>query len=235
MIKILIIEDNLHYSKKVLNNILSKFKNVQLMFMATTCKEGIDIINNNHIDLIFLDLKLPDGNGFKIIENLKVMNIIHKPKIILISGDICMINEAIKKYNAYETIDKLNTMEEIYNKIKKMINDINYENNKGEIKKYICSEIFKLGYNIKYKGTQYIIEAILYVYEQNNYDLLDNLEKNVYSYISKRHKKSVNNIKTNIIKATKKIYNKNLLYDLTPKSSIISVLTKTRQEFSYMY
>jgi len=60
----------------------------------------------------------------------------------------------------------------------------------------------KLGYNWKYKGTNYLLEAIIYIYKNNNLDLLDNLEKNVYKYISCRYNKSINNVKTNIIKAT---------------------------------
>lgn len=39
----------------------------------------------------------------------------------------------------------------------------------------------------------------------NNLDLLDNLESNVYKYVSFKYNKSLNNIKTNIIKATMKI------------------------------
>lgn len=39
----------------------------------------------------------------------------------------------------------------------------------------------------------------------NNLDLLDNLESNVYKYVSSKYNKSLNNIKTNIIKATMKI------------------------------
>lgn len=230
MIKTLIIDDNLHYSKQILNNVLNNFKDVQLMYIATTCKEGLDIINNNNIDLIFLDINLPDDSGFKLLNELNNLNIMQKPRVVLISGDPCLIYQAREDFNNYDIIDKITSIEEIYKQIKRIINHINYENNSGKIRQFVSSEIFNLGYNIKYKGTQYIIEAIIYVYENNNYDLVDNLEKNVYKYIGFKHKKTVNNIKTNIIKATKEIESQTI-YSLTPKSIIMTVLNKIQQNF----
>ena len=63
MIKTLIVEDNLEYVKNTLNNTLSKFEDIQIRYIATTVKEAVNIIYNNKIDLIFLDLKLPDSSG----------------------------------------------------------------------------------------------------------------------------------------------------------------------------
>ena len=181
LIKALIIEDDLSFSKRILNSILSKFKNIQLSYIATTYKEGISILSNNQIDLIFLDINLPDGNGINILEDLKYMNTIKKPQIIVISGD---------------------------------------------------TDLPRQVYNIKYKGTLYIIEAIMYVYNRNNFDFVDNLEQNVYKYISYKHQKIINNIKTNIIKATnEREKEKMLLYKLTPKASIITILNKVRNQY----
>lgn len=47
MIKTLIIDDNLQYSKNILNNILSRFKDIQVLYIASTYQEGIDIILKN--------------------------------------------------------------------------------------------------------------------------------------------------------------------------------------------
>ena len=68
---ILIIEDNLQYLKEMLNYVISKLKNVQLSFIATSIEEAIDIINSNHIDLVFLDLKLSVSEEINVIEKIR--------------------------------------------------------------------------------------------------------------------------------------------------------------------
>ena len=232
MIKTLIIDDNLQYSKNILNNILSRFKDIQVLYIASTYQEGIDIILKNQVDLIFLDLKLPDYNRFKIIEDLKYVDCLKKPRIIIVSGDSELLEQAIKSNNVCEIIRKIDDYESIYEKIGNIVNDIRYEINHKKVEESIFMEILDLGYKLKYKGTQYIIEAIKYIYVSNNFDLLDNLEQNVYKFISLKYKKSINNIKTNIIKATNKRENEKMkLYDLTPKQTIITILNKIRLNF----
>lgn len=93
-----------------------------------------------------------------------------------------------------------------------------------------------LGYNFKLKGTQYLLEAILYIYIRNNIELLENLEKNVYNHIAIKNNKNLLNIKTSIIKATNYVYNyqdENKLYEyfsikikITPKLVISTILNK---------
>lgn len=232
MIKTLIIDNNLQYSKNILNNILSRFKDIQVLYIASTYQEGIDIILKNQVDLIFLDLKLPDYNGFKIIEDLKYVDCLKKPRIIIVSGDSELLEQAIKSNNVCEIIRKIDDYESIYEKIGNIVNDIRYEINHKKVEESIFMEILDLGYKLKYNGTQYIIEAIKYIYVSNNFDLLDNLEQNVYKFISLKYKKSINNIKTNIIKATNKRENEKMkLYDLTPKQTIITILNKIRLNF----
>ena len=50
MIRTLIIENDLNYSKNILNYIINKFENLQLIYIATTYQESIEIISNSHID-----------------------------------------------------------------------------------------------------------------------------------------------------------------------------------------
>lgn len=233
MIKTLVVDDDLHFSKNMLNCVINKFKNIQVLYITTTYKECMNILYNNQIDLIFLDLLLPDNNGMKIIEELKFMNVLQKTRIIVVSGDVNLISQLYGHDNICEVINKLESYDVMLSKIERTISKIDYENNFKKIEKFIYLEISNMGYNMKYKGTQYIIEAIIYIYEKNNWDFVDNLEQNVYKYISYKHKKSINNIKTNIIKATNKIKReKDSLYKLTPKLSIIIILNKIYQKYN---
>lgn len=88
-------------------------------------------------------------------------------------------------------------------------------------------DLQEMGYNFKYRGTLYILDAIEYIYKSNNMDLLENLEKNVYNIIANKYNKSINNIKTNIIKSTNSIQNNNNDYkENTPKAIITKILIK---------
>ena len=157
MIKALIVDDNLLYVKNVFNTIINRIDNVHINYIATNVKEALQIINNNQIDLIFLDLKLPDGSGLDIITEVKCSNYTKKPNIIILS----------------------------------------------EYKELITN------------------------------NLGDNIEKNVYTYISYKHNKSINNIKTNIIKSTNSIRNNDYTtINLTPKFVISNILTEIINKYN---
>ncbi len=228
MIKTLIVEDNLEFVKNTLNNTLSKFKDIQIRYIATTVKEALNIIYNDKIDLIFLDLKLADSNGLEILKKLKSFNYIEEISVIVISGDATLINKANYEYKVNNIINKIEKEEIMYNKIKKSIDDINYIDKEEIIKETIIKEITNMGYNWKYKGTNYLMEAILFIYTSNNLDLVDNLEKNVYRYIAYKNNKNVNNIKTNIIKSTERLIDskQNSIDTVTPKQAINAILNK---------
>lgn len=226
MIKAIIVDDNIEYSKNILNNVINKIEDIHITHIAVTGEEAINIISNNDIDLVFLDLKLPDYNGIDVIKKVNTLNNIKKINYIIISGELSLINKLMDNRSILTIIKKLDSNESIFKKICNAIHTLNYIENEKVIRKFIFSEISNMGYNIKHKGTKYIIESINYIYESNNMDLLDNLERNVYVYIAYKYKKSINNIKTNIIRATNYIPTNNSLEKYTPKSVISSILVK---------
>lgn len=167
----------MHYVKNILNLVIGKFKNIHISHIATTVKEAIEIISHNYIDLIFLDLKLPDSEGTEIIEKVKTLNEIKQPEIVIISRDMTLINNVKKTYKNLNVISKLSSGELIYREIQRIVYEMNYIRQKEQIEKIITSELMKIGYDFKYKGTLYMFETINHIYRNNNLDLLDNLEK----------------------------------------------------------
>lgn len=191
MIKVLIVDDNLQYIKNILNTTINKFSEIHIEYIATTAKEAINVISNNQIDLIFLDLNLPDENGIYIIDQIKYLNNIKNPYVVIISEDRKLIEIVNKRQISFEVISKFESNNIIYNRIRKIIREIRFSSNEKEIKEFVLSEMSNMGYNWKYKGTLYLFETILYIYQNNNMDLLDNLERNVYKYISYRNGKKL--------------------------------------------
>ncbi len=70
MIKSVIIEDE-SKSAEVLAQLLKKnCPEVEVIGRAENVKEGIEVVSNLNPDLIFLDVMMPDGSGFEVLEKL---------------------------------------------------------------------------------------------------------------------------------------------------------------------
>ncbi len=231
MIKTLILDDNFQYIKTIVNTVISKIDEIQTTYICTTVKEALNILENNIINLVLLDLRLPDSTGIEVINKINQYNNIKKPNIIIISEDYELINNVKNNYEYYNVISKGEKQQEIYKKILDAVKSLKYEEYKKEIKEKIYKEMTSIGYNFKYKGSMYLVEAITYIYESNNLELLDNLEKNVYNVIAFKYNKSINNIKTNIIKATNSINNKQDSMYITPKVVISNIIISIINEF----
>lgn len=82
-LNILIVEDNpgdLELIKEHLNSAIFEGK----LFNAEKLNNAIKIVNENLIDVVLLDLNLPDSNGFDTFLNFK--NAIDEVAIILLTG-----------------------------------------------------------------------------------------------------------------------------------------------------
>ncbi|MCR5187068.1 MAG: sporulation initiation factor Spo0A C-terminal domain-containing protein [Clostridia bacterium] len=107
-----------------------------------------------------------------------------------------------------------------------------------DIQKRIINELLGIGYNIKYKGTQLLAEAICIAYESRNLAIVENLEKNIYVILAEKYNKSIECIKMNIANATNIMYSvceeKKMKayfhivddYKPTPKYVIVIILSK---------
>lgn len=73
MISAIIIEDE-HKSVETLKGLLSRYcPAVNVVDIAGGYREGIEKIRIHRPDVIFLDIQMPDGSGFKVLEELKGM------------------------------------------------------------------------------------------------------------------------------------------------------------------
>tara|TARA_R110002051_G_scaffold46323_2_gene92923 strand:- start:1099 stop:1830 length:732 start_codon:yes stop_codon:yes gene_type:complete len=66
----LIIEDEAN-SREILRNYLEKYcKNVRVLGEATNVKDGVVLLENNNPDIVFLDVEMPYGNAFDLLDQL---------------------------------------------------------------------------------------------------------------------------------------------------------------------
>lgn len=224
MIKILVADDNWKDSKNIINNIVNRINGARIEYVTEDGEETLEAISKNYFDLVLLDLQMPKMTGIEVIEEIKKLDMIKRPKIIIISGDLPLVKYASISNIVCNIILKTESIDSIYEKILRTINEIKYEANYEKLKAKTILDLKEMGYSLKHKGTRYIIEAIMYIFENNSLNIMNNIEKNVYAYIAHKYDTSLNNVKTNIVKATKFATKKE--YNILPKDVIIEIVSR---------
>ena len=80
--RVFIVEDEDH-SRKTLVNFLNKYvENIDIVGYSALVSESIELINKKKPELIFLDIDLPDGNGFEVLDALQEVI----PKVIFVTA-----------------------------------------------------------------------------------------------------------------------------------------------------
>jgi len=77
-----IIIDDEATSRTIIGELCSSYKNLNVVEVFSNAIEAIKYLNQNKTDLIFLDIHMPDFNGFDFIRTLK-----NPPIIILTTAD----------------------------------------------------------------------------------------------------------------------------------------------------
>ena len=71
----ILVEDE-KLSRDILSNYLAKYcPNVNLIGQAENIQQGIELIENNDLDLVFLDVEMPYGNAFDLLEKVENKNV----------------------------------------------------------------------------------------------------------------------------------------------------------------
>lgn len=240
MLNVLIADDNIYYVKNLVNFVIGKNSNIKISNIASNGLEVLNIMQKNpKIDLILLDLKMPKLNGIETLNKLYNMKLDKYPNIFIISGENNLINKVITHPLVTDFVNKSDDMVIIYDKLKNFEKELNYSYIKDDLSKKILSELIDIGYSPSHIGTHYIKECILEIYESKHFDLIHKLENYVYKKVACMHNKSIQNIKSNINKATNFMYMESNMSNLknyfrfhdnnkkpTPKMVISTILNK---------
>ncbi len=107
-------ENGIRQSFKVL------FKDCYHVLAAETGKEAIDLLTKNSVDLILLDILLPDVNGLDLLEKLKAID--PNPEVIMVTA-VKDIQTAVKaiKLGAYEYIIKPFLVDDVLNAVERAL------------------------------------------------------------------------------------------------------------------
>lgn len=202
MLNILIIDNDINNSTKLLNYISENSYQVRVHSIVCSLREGIKILNTGLIDIALINV---NNNTNYILKNLHTISEEYferyKKSILIISDNININNN---DSFIYEYISSKETIQYIFIKINEIIRNKISKLNDSILTNKINKELEYLGYNLSYNGTKYLAECIALIY--NNYGNSENLNKNVYPIIANKYHKTINNIKCNITTATNSMY-----------------------------
>jgi two-component system LytT family response regulator len=115
MVKAVIIDDD-SISRMVLKEILRKtIGNVEILGEAGSVIEGVALLDRVHPDLVFLDISMPDGTGFDLLDQLSNIDF----KIVFITAYSEFAIRAFK-YSAFDYLVKPINVEELLKTINRI-------------------------------------------------------------------------------------------------------------------
>lgn len=200
MIKIGIIDDEV-LARKVLEEYCSKIDNFELVISTGNPLEFINFIQQQRLDLIFLDIEMPELNGMEVLRSM-----VKPPKVILTTA---YSEYALESYN-YGVVDYL--LKPI--KIERFLKAINKVSTSNIISKNTSSSE---ELQIKHDGLPVNIpfKSILYIQSFGNYlkiftdsrmylisETLINISKALSENFQRTHKSYITNLER-VTKATK--------------------------------
>ncbi|MEO6039231.1 MAG: response regulator transcription factor [Saprospiraceae bacterium] len=72
----ILVEDWPQNLKNLQSELTAHCPKIEVLCTAATCKQAVEYINYHRPDLLFLDIKLPDGDGFSILEDIDQKEIV---------------------------------------------------------------------------------------------------------------------------------------------------------------
>lgn len=179
MNRLAILENNLEFSRKLVNNIMSRNKKVQLTNISVNLeeiKETIDLLDKR--DILLLDVDIPEMNIDELISILdkKEKN---TPYLVCITKNMKKC-ERLKDY-AYDIIKNTNS----FNKIVNVINQITYIADEQFYERLIKDELDNFEMNITTFGYDYIVEGITLSLEDGK--LLKDFQNGLYQTLATNH------------------------------------------------
>ena len=206
MVDILVADDNIYYTKTLINSINEKNIYTRLCAIATNGKEVLEKIEQNKIDIILLDLEMPKYNGFEVLNILsKQYRDCYRNSVIVISNYHNNYDKFQNNPCVYSCANKINGIDYILNEIQELVEIKEKDKFQRNLKKDVMQELAKLNYNFKYSGTKYLIESIMLIWNKQDIDNI-NLKRDIFPVIAKNNNKTDSNVKININNATEMMF-----------------------------
>lgn len=203
MVNVLIATNNIKVIKELVNDIITDNYNIKVSKISTNENETIKVLNETNIDIVFLDLRIIEKSVNTMLGMFsEYKKERYKDSIIIMSDNFNQIEQISTNDMIIDYISEKSSKDEIIYKVNRAIANKDIEGRRKEIIK----ELEYIRYNLKYKGTSYLVDTILQVYTKRKIMRVNNLQSDVYPIIAKLYNRSINTIRCNIRRATDCMY-----------------------------
>ena len=200
MIRVVIADDS-SQTTLIVSECLKMQAGFEVVKTFNSGKSLLSFLESNQVDLLMLDIVMPEVDGFKVLEDLaSKKEKYHRPKkIIMLSSfnneSLLVRSSALgADYFIIKPIDMQNLLETINNLFKELPKKSNVNLNAPEkeidLNEEITSILHEIGVPAHIKGYLYLREAITMVY--NDINVLGAITKVLYPIIAKKFKASEN-------------------------------------------
>lgn len=152
----IIIEDEIP-AQKILKNFIGKIPNLELIGAFNAAIEAYSFLNSNEVDLVFLDINLPDMSGLEFIKTVKT-----PPSIIITTA---YPDYAVSSFELDTIVDYL-VKPISFERFFKAINKLKSKQFKPENKEEVEDSIFL---NVDKTHHKIVLNDIVYVESDRNY------------------------------------------------------------------
>lgn len=188
-------DDNREFAE-LLKEHLSSQKDIEVIGVAHNGGEVIELLKQLNPDVLVLDIIMPHLDGLGVLEQIQMMNLQPKPKIIMLTafGQESITQRAVELGATYYILKPFD-MEVLTERIRQMCKDhlspkplsnhltppLHKQNN---LDANITNVIHEIGVPAHIKGYLYLREAIIMVYKE--VELLGAITKSLYPRIAKK-------------------------------------------------
>lgn len=186
--RILIASNKIEYIKKFSNYIALNYELAYCSILISDKKdEIISLIKDYKVDFLIAESRFITE---EIIHMIPIVIIDKKKSLLLTEND--------DFYYA-----GINDSEDSITSIKKIIQNYCY---KKSFRELILDQLLDLGFSIKHKGTQYLLEIMMHIKFSKGFFNMGSNVNNEYLYVAKKHNITKDSVKSNIINSINYMY-----------------------------
>lgn len=205
--RVLVVEDNQSFINKEIDNFTNSDL-ADIKYIAHDGVEGLEIIKNkgDDIDLVLLDIVMPNKDGIYFLEELQKENI-DKDIIVISSFNSESIIRKVANLGIKYFMLKPLDMKDLESRIKALDEpSITLDSVTNELKMRLTRLLHELGMPSHIKGYEYIREGILLLY--NDPSIIGGITKELYPEIADKYNTSVSRVERAIRHAIEVSWNR---------------------------
>ncbi len=173
--KIVIIDDELDAVEALTIMLTDFIGNVEIVGTANTAIEGIKLINNFEPDLVFLDIEMPHGNGFDVLEGVSKKNF----KLVFTTAYAHYAIKAIKQ-NAVDYLMKpidIDELKQAVEKVEEELKDSYTTKNEQLLNMVQIERINKIPISLKNEYLLLDLEDIQFIKSDGSYSIIHTFDQ----------------------------------------------------------